>query len=496
MINKINLENFKSFRSLKNLKVKPITILTGTNSCGKSSILQSILLIKQTLESKTISENLLLNGRFVHLGNFDNVIYNKDSNNELKIGLSYNVSKEDFSNKNGNIPLYSIFHHLLTDDSFDIPKAKFQINYYAYIKSIDKKTKHYIKPTLITRFELEINVLHPDGKVYSESFVNATNLDKDIYECSWKLPNKRRTDNNEEIIKGKDKFRLKFLNLIPTSFELDNPNSYSRENDLHFQFYLVNELLKQLCSSFTYVGPLREEPSRRYVYEDEIVEIGNKGENAAFIFLSELENKIENFYTFDENSQKFILKKNINLEDAVNTWNKVFKIINFKAVPNQEVIRLQLDSSSLNSTQVNIADVGFGISQIFPIILEGLRMNSGGTLLLEQPEIHLHPKVQMQLADYFISLALANKNLIIETHSEHIINRLVRRIVEDDESKLKDLVAIYFIENSEVGSTAKEVKIDEFSGIINWPEDFFDQNANEQQKIMYASLLKRRNKNG
>ena len=76
MLESIASDNFKSFEELPELRIKPITILCGTNSCGKSSILQSILLLKQTVESKNPNQTLLLNGRFVHLGTFDNIIFN------------------------------------------------------------------------------------------------------------------------------------------------------------------------------------------------------------------------------------------------------------------------------------------------------------------------------------------------------------------------------------------------------------------------------------
>jgi predicted ATPase len=243
----------------------------------------------------------------------------------------------------------------------------------------------------------------------------------------------------------------------------------------------------------TYVGPLREEPSRRYIYEDEVIEIGVKGENAAYIFLSESDELLDNVHFFDKGENKFYKEDQTTLGDSVNKWNDLFKIKNFKAERSQEVIRLNLDSSNNENTRVNIADVGFGVSQIFPIILEGLRMKKDATMLLEQPEIHLHPKIQMQLADYFISLALSQKNLIIETHSEHIINRLVRRIIEDTEFNLNEYIGIYFIEPTETGSKFTPIKINEISGIINWPNDFFDQTANEQEQIILASIKKRKN---
>ena len=167
-------------------------------------------------------------------------------------------------------------------------------------------------------------------------------------------------------------------------------------------------------------------------------------------------------------------------------------IKNLKPEPVNEIIYLNLNSNLSDGTRVSIADTGFGVSQIFPIVLEGLRMSTGDTLLLEQPEIHLHPNLQMQLADYFIALALSNKKVIVETHSDHIINRLVRRIVEDSKFNLKDMVSIYFIKMTEDGAKSEEISINDSFGITNWPEDFFDQTAVEQENIIKAGLKKRR----
>ena len=142
-----------------------------------------------------------------------------------------------------------------------------------------------------------------------------------------------------------------------------------------------------------------------------------------------------------------------------------------------EIIRLNVKSNS--GVKVDISDVGFGVSQILPILVEGLRMNEGQTLLLEQPEIHLHPKLQMQLTDFFIAMAKNNKNTIIETHSEHIIKRLVRRCLEDDE--IRKMINIYFIDEN---SNIELIKINKKIGIENWPKNFFDQAANEQKEIL------------
>ncbi|KKN07064.1 hypothetical protein LCGC14_1070880, partial [marine sediment metagenome] len=162
-------------------------------------------------------------------------------------------------------------------------------------------------------------------------------------------------------------------------------------------------------------------------------------------------------------------------------------IENFEVNPQREIISMHMKSKSA-PISINIADSGFGTSQIFPIILEGLRMEMGDTLILEQPEIHLHPKMQMQMADFFVALVKSKKRVLVETHSDHIIYRLVRRIIEDKIDP--DLIKIYFIKPTEDGSTYEEIKIDKIKGIIKWPKDFFDQGASEQEKIIKASFEK------
>jgi predicted ATPase len=236
---------------------------------------------------------------------------------------------------------------------------------------------------------------------------------------------------------------------------------------------------------------LREEPSRRYIYEDEITEIGVKGENAPYIYLIDKDKPLSNHYFYDTKSNSFKPKRNMTLSNAVDEWLDLMNIKGLKSELINDIVYLNLNSSYTSKTRVSIADVGFGVSQIFPILLEGLRMPQRHTLLLEQPEIHLHPNLQMQLSDYFIALALSGKKVMVETHSDHIINRLVRRIVEDDTGTLKDLIGIYFISATDSGSVYEEVCIDEKFGVTNWPVDFFDQTALEQEKILKAGIKKR-----
>ena len=141
-----------------------------------------------------------------------------------------------------------------------------------------------------------------------------------------------------------------------------------------------------------------------------------------------------------------------------------------------------------------MSDVGFGVGQVFPIVVEGVMMGNDETLFVEQPEVHLHPKMQGDLADFFIAQALSGKQFIIETHSDHIINRLVRRVVEDgldgDEVGIKDLVKIYFAEKKNGEVELNEVEVSDVTGIVDWPPDFFDQNINDREATVQVTLKK------
>jgi len=498
MLNSIYLKNFKSFKELKELELKPITILSGTNSCGKSSILQSILLLKQTLESKNINQTALLNGRFVHLGVFENLIYEKNAKESITFRLKFKISKEDYSAKaRGDIPLHYYLRDLLSEEHYDLPKAEYLFTYTITLKISDsEKKKSYVKPIKVESIHYLSEIVTQEKKKYKGSEISiCENLDNKIdnlFTISWKNLTNKRFDKEGSEKSGSEKGTIRFINLFPSNFEFNNGENITRDFfPIEITFHYFQQLLRYTTSKISYIGPLREEPSRRYIYEDEVIEIGIKGENAAYIFLSEQDEIIEKLFFFDSNTEKFIPESNISLAEAIRKWTTLMNINGFKADPQNELIQLNLDSNSGKKTTVNIADVGFGVSQIFPIILEGIRIPHGGTLLLEQPEIHLHPNLQMQLADYLLALALSGKNIIAETHSDHLINRLIRRIVEDNVYNLRDLVAIYFIRPSENGAFFEEIEIDAVNGIINWPDDFFDQTASEQEKIIKASISKR-----
>lgn len=152
-----------------------------------------------------------------------------------------------------------------------------------------------------------------------------------------------------------------------------------------------------------------------------------------------------------------------------------------------------------NDLDLDITDVGFGISQVLPILVQGFLSNNKSLTLIEQPEIHLHPKMQADLADLFIEIiklatdkkGKTRKSLLIETHSEYLLKRLRRRISEGKLSS-KD-IAIYFIEprdkDNKDSAVIKNVEISK-DGSFDWPKDFY-MTEFEDDMAYYKNLAKK-----
>ncbi|MGB4408428.1 MAG: DUF3696 domain-containing protein, partial [Sphaerochaeta sp.] len=149
------------------------------------------------------------------------------------------------------------------------------------------------------------------------------------------------------------------------------------------------------------------------------------------------------------------------------------------------------------SSEVKITDVGFGISQVLPALVQAFYCEPHSTVWMEQPEIHLHPQVQANLADVFISAIQSredgkerNVQLIVESHSEHFLNRLQRRIAEDIVS-IED-VAVYFCRKSGDGTELEPLRLNMFGEIENWPENFFGDEMDDISARALAAIAKQK----
>ena len=530
MLKKISLKNVRSYKHLKDLEIKPITILCGTNSSGKSTILKSLLLWKQTLENLAYTDGFLLNGKYTNLGTQDNFLHNNARSKVITFNFQfeYETASSYSSFEESTKYLDSIIHSLArrtipekTLDSADLIRVDFTLGYKINVKNkLGIDIKDYILK--ITTVENNDAKKSPpkrfmDSQDSNNMELKISSINKNKIKVEWEnivstdlvktntLASKKLFDRIQNLKKGTHIFptsKINFENIIKLNlsaavhfFDVLDDEDYDYETFMKIDIITqqLENLLTETFSRISYLGPLREEPSRRYFFDDQVKNIGVKGENSAFLYNKYKEDYFD-YQTFDPINEELI-KHSGTLEEVVREWLDEIGILDFDSVKSDELYRFSLSSSEFNEERVNIADVGFGVSQVVPIVIAGLLMEKGETLILEQPEIHLHPKMQMKLADFILSMVLSGKNLIIETHSEHIINRLVRRIVEDGTGRINSLIGINFVKNTEKGSKIETVNLSEKNGIENWPEEFFDQAFAEQQNIMNAIINnKKKNK--
>ena len=143
-----------------------------------------------------------------------------------------------------------------------------------------------------------------------------------------------------------------------------------------------------------------------------------------------------------------------------------------------EIIRFYIEKQS-------IADVGFGVSQILPIIVEGCIMKQYQTLLLEQPEIHLHPKAQALAMDFFSMIASAERQLIIETHSDHLFNG-VRRLIAQKSISVEDASILFFRMRDMQESRPVHVELTEKGRMVTYEKGLFDQFDDDLDVLLQA----------
>ena len=407
MITHIRVKNFKSWQDSDIVKLAPLTGFFGTNSSGKSSLLQMLLLLKQTIGSDEViffgDENSLVN-----LGNFREVIHSHQSINELYLGVSCE----------------------LTHSAPDLSKIPLQLLRFAFDTVIREE-----KSTLIVKHIRYISLSNGATTLWKNGRLSMDNRDLggiDIQNC-YGLPPQP------------------FIN-------------FTGPTDILPQFSSVFE---ELFSHVYYLGPARVHPQRHYHWNDKDPrDVGLWGDKVIDALLCAHMRRVKI-------SKK---GKEATIEDRISEWLRELDLAySFSLNPvgalrddNYEV-RIQ---KSATSPAVTLADMGYGLTDVLPMLVLCYYTPEGSILILEQPGIHLHPKVQSQLADLLIEVITERKlQILIESHSEHFLNRLQRRIAEEDITP--DKTALYFCRNDEGVSEIDRLEMDEFGNIANWPENFF-----------------------
>lgn len=270
-----------------------------------------------------------------------------------------------------------------------------------------------------------------------------------------------------------------------------------QEHPLKVIAHASNLLKVDFPKSIKYLRPLRNEPSAVYPFMDQELgtNIGLKGEYTAAVLHVNKQKKIR--YpkpSLNEEHEFSWAITNATLQEACQDWLSYLGVVKKVETADKGKLGYEL--------QVKIADkdrpqdlthVGVGVSQILPILVMCLLADSDNILVLEQPELHLHPKVQSKLCDFFIAMSGFNRQCLVETHSEYMINRLRLRIAQGAQERIAKESPIYFIEKNHNESTIRKVEINRFGVVQDWPKDFFDQSDREVEAILLAAARKELN---
>jgi predicted ATPase len=395
-VKSISFGNYKAFFEKQTMQLKPITILIGKNSSGKSSIAKLFTLFESSLIGD-IDEPLLLKNNGVELGEeFDNLFF---ENNPGGIPLSFKIVFEN------DVQIEVGLLKKVEGYGLDILQWKYKDD--------------------IQKFELELN---------DDGYFDA--ITEKIYDCEFK-------------------------GFIPDKFiEKNTTKNLSKM----FQIEKID---------VDYIGPFRILPER-YFYltgQTQFRDTGVTGENAyAMLGISKLQKDDE-------------LYKNVGkwYKEHFDGWE--LKVDERSKKP---LIQILLSKNNIN---VNIVDVGQGMNQSLPLVVRAnVTDRPDSMIVLEQPELHLHPAAHGDLAELFAKSAKENnQTFIIETHSENMLLRLRKLTVENDFGFTKDDVVIYWLEDAEFkGQELMEITIDEDGVLSDWRDGVFDEGLKEILEMQKA----------
>lgn len=455
MFQSVGLNNFRGFID-KEIEFSRINILIGENSSGKSSLIKFLLALKQTLEEPDIS-NLILNGNLVDLGNFkESISFHEDDRNIFfRFGFGNEIEdlfkyffNADIKNTENKDVFYRVFEGIKNNVNVTFELSKDLGNH----KSI-KTTFHndYLGDLIIEILESKKDDLLEDN---SKCRVVYKSKDSFIYVI----------DDVNFASKG-------FLSIIYTHDFRSSVEAAGYGENIFYEiasFLLCQNLLDLYIKNIEYLNPLTTKPQRIYFKKD--AQSSYKDNN-----LEKFANLVTNNSVDTKALKDFskILSKFGIVDDIKFSISKNFPVAEIKV--------------KIDNVTTNIYDVGYGVSLQIPLLFESYigEKNNGKTFIIEQPEIHLHPRLQARFIDTLLSMGNKN-NYIIETHSEHIV-RMLQVIVKEKKHKISsDSVRIYYFSKS-----GGEFKISEHKILDNgqlekpFPSGFYDSSYLLTKSLMF-----------
>ncbi|HEB71341.1 MAG TPA: DUF3696 domain-containing protein [Nitrospirae bacterium] len=435
-ITAISVCGYKSIAKECTIKIRPLTILAGANSSGKSSIMQPLLLLKQTLEAPIDPGALRLNGPNVNFSSATELL-SKIKPTQCSNKFYVKIEKNNISK------LTTVFRNK--------PTKGFNVEKMTYVNSEDVKQNASIWPKM----------------TYKEILDNSSNMIKGLFkDLSHSIKRDKEISDKFELTVSLDRC---FLGIDLSSggkkaFSFGPLISPSQ----NFKSYIANLI---------HLPGLRGNPERAYIKTPAI------GPAFPGIFTGYTAGIISHWKESDK-------KKLTELENALKTLG-LSQRVNVNALDDTtvelKVSRIPKGHHRGLSNMVNIADVGFGVSQTLPVVVALLVAEPGQLVYLEQPEIHLHPKARIKMAEILVDAANRGVRVVVETHSALLL-KSIQTLVAQGKLKSDKAILHWFNQNKKDGTTEiSSADLDDSGAFGDWPEDFGEVELSIESQYIEAT---------
>ena len=447
MLTEIKIKNFKAWQDTGPIRLAPLTVIFGTNSSGKSSLGHLLLALKQTVQLSDRKRALHMGDEnsLIDLGTFEDCLFGHD----LKLPLEFSIR-------------WRLQDTLTVQNALDPAQSfrgdELRLSSLLRVDKADQPQTESFRYEMFKGGEAVLDVKHTRSNI----------------ECK----------------------PLRLVRAVGRGWPVEPPEKFYRFADRSLLRYQNADFLadftlqaERMLEQVYFLGPLRRPARRVYQWSgDTPPDVGAEGESAiAALLAAEAAGRTLN-RGYRQHKQKFVA--------FIAEWLAELGVIDSFAV--RPVAKGRKEFEVLVKThprahEVKLTDVGFGVSQVLPALVQAFYAPPGSTVWMEQPEIHLHPMAQSNLADVFISAVQAyekgtprNMQLIVETHSEHFLTRLQRRVAEG-QIDASD-VAIYFVNRKGAAAEMDALRLNVFGEIENWPENFFGDEMGDIAARTMAAL--------
>lgn len=412
MFTQLRLINFKAWEDTGEVSLKPVTMLLGTNSSGKSTLIQSLLLLKQTAQSPDRTIHLNLGG--------------DEINDLFNFGDFENVLRQGAFNP----------RHFTVAFSFQSPAIESRVSggCFSCVYGQNSAGGVAIQDWLVKTGNHQFRSVRREKGAYSIMV----------------------GDESQPRGKGRHLSPERSVSLSAEAIAMLGQDGPLLED--------LSLSIRRELEKIIYLGPLRRKPERDYVWnKSKPGEVGSDGHRAIDVLLSSALMKGD-----DQNR----------IIEGVSKW-----LVRMKVADKLEVKQLGRSTRyelvvHRDGVEANLRDVGIGISQVLPVLTIAYFAPLGSTIILEEPEIHLHPLAQSVLAELFVEVSKErNVQFIVETHSEHLFRRM-QTLIAKQQITTKD-AAMYFVERDGKNARMKQLDLDSFGTVKNWPPNFFGDSVGE-----------------